>query len=239
VQRSLDQTAEAGVPGLNAETLGREVRAETGIDLEQDVIPALGDAAVFVQGTSEQSLGGALVIESKDPNASTQLLTKVQDLITAESGGAFEVEPLASTSGDQGFQITLTETASGDTEVGQPGIASVRPTLSQPITVIQRDERIVAGYGGEAVNQALDPQGVEPLNETETYKSATEAVGGLGIDAFVSFAPLLQFAEGAGLAEDPDYTEVKPYLDALSFLALGTGSEEDRGVVRFTLGLSD
>jgi hypothetical protein len=239
VQRSLDQTAEAGVPGLNAETLTREIRAQTGLDLEQDVIPALGDAGLFVQGTSEQSLGGALVIEGKDPEASARLLTKVQELITATSGGAFEVEPLASTSGDQGFQITLPQSGSTGGQAGEPSAADVGSTLTQPITVIQRDERIVAGYGGEAVNQALEPQGVEPLSETETFKSATEAVGGLGIDAFVSFAPVLQFAEGAGLADDPDYKEVKPYLDALSFLALATGGEDDRGVVRFTLGLSD
>ena len=231
VQRSVEQTAEAGVPGLNAETLGREIRAETGIDLEREVIPALGDAAVFVQGTSEQSLGGALVIESKDAEASAQLLGKVEDLITAQSGAGFEVEPLASTSGDQGFRVTPTESTES--------AASVVPEATQPITVIQRDDRIVAGYGGEAVNQALEPQGVQPLEGNATYKSASEAVGELGIDAFVSFAPLLQLIEGAGVADDPDYAEAKPYLDALSFLALGTGSEDDRGIVRLSLGLTD
>jgi hypothetical protein len=233
VGRGIDQTAEAGVPGLNAETIRREFRRQTGLDLDQD-IGALGDAAVFVQGTSRQSLGGALVIESKNPDASAQLLTKVQDLITAQAGGEVQVEPLASTSGDQGFQITPPDSNGATT-----GEGAAAGELTQPITVIQRDDRIVAGYGGEAVNQALSPQGVEPLSESAVVKSATEAIGDLGIDAFVSFGPVLELAEGAGLSEDPDYRSAKPYLDALAFLALGTGSEDDRGVLRFTLGLTD
>ncbi len=221
VDNSVEQIEQAGIAGVNAETLRRLVLRETGFSLEQ-ASAALGDGAVYVQGTSEQSLGGAIVIETSDPPASAELLASVEELI-ASTG--VETEPLASTSGDQGFQISLAP--------------SVGPDVSQPITVVQRDDRIVAAYGGEALNQALSADGVEPIEQTQLFRTARDAAGDLGIDAFVSIAPLLQLAESAGLAEDDSYSQLKPYLDALEFLTVAAGAEGERGVVRFIVGLDE
>ena len=237
VENGLSQVDDSNV-GLDSATVRREIRRSTGIDLEQDVARALGDAAVFVTGTSEQSLGGALVVESKNADASAQLLTKVQGLIESGVAGEFEVEPLASTDGAQGFQLTEPGQGQGSATTDPSG-ATTPPEvgLTQPITVLQRDDRIIAGYGGEAINQALTAQGAEPLADSAEFKSATEAMGELGIDAFLSFGPALELAESAGATEAPGYEQAKPYLDALSFLALATGSEEERGIARFTVGL--
>jgi hypothetical protein len=240
VQNSTEQIDSAGVPGLSAETLRRQVQSETGIDLEREVIGALGDGAAFVQGTSEDSLGGAVVIESSDPDASADLIGKVQDLISREAP-ELEVEPLASTGGDQGFQVTL---PGGDVEVsggepGEPASASITPSPGQPVTVIQRDDRIVIGYGGQALNQALSADGAEPLDQTELFRRARDAAGDLEIDAFAAIAPLLRVAESLGLAEDPGYSQVKPYLAALDFLSVAAGADGDRGIVQLTFGLTE
>ncbi|MGH2922677.1 MAG: DUF3352 domain-containing protein [Solirubrobacterales bacterium] len=234
IENGLDQTAEARIPGLSAEALRREVQAETGIDLER-AAASLGDGAVFVQGTSDESLGGAVVIETTDAAASAELLANLQELI---GSSGVEVEPLASTEGDQGFQIALpgADDAGGAAEI--PG-ASPDAVVTQPITVVQRDDRIVAAYGGEALNQALSADGGEPLQGTAVFRRAREAAGELGIDAFVSVAPLVQLAESTGLAEDASYARLKPYLDALDFLALAVGGDGDRGILRFTLGLGE
>lgn len=221
VESALSGIESAGIPGVDAATIRRQLRAQSGINLEQDVINTLGDAAIFLQGTKAKQVGGALVIESKDPAASARLLTKVQGLIRRQGGGGVKVAPLASTGGDQGFQ--LTDPSSG---------------LAKPIQVVQRGDRIVAGYGAASVQQGLSAQsGAQSLSASPTFSAAQDAVGDLGIDAFLDFGPVFQLAESSGAASDPDYKRAKPYLDALSFLAFGSGSEDDRAIARFVLGL--
>ncbi len=221
VQKSLDSLEQADIPGVDAATIREQLRAQVGINLEQDVINALGDAALFVDGTTANTVGGAMIIQSKDPAASAQLLTKVQGLIRQQSQGAVRVAPLASAGGDQGFQIT-----------GPAG------ELPQPIQVVQRGDRIVIGYGAQAVQQGLTAQsGAQGLSGSPAFTGAQDAVGDLGIDAFLNFAPVFQLAESSGATADPDYQLAKPYLDSLDFLALGSGSEDDRAIARFVLGL--
>ena len=233
VEDSLGQAERAGIPGVDAETLRRLILRESGIDV-REVIGALGDGAAFVQGTSEESLGGAVLIETNDADASADLLVNVQELLAAEG---LDVEPLASTSGDQGFQVAPPAAPDsgleGETGTTTPG------GLRQPVTVVQRDDRIVAAYGGEALNQVLSTGGTQPLEKTQLFRRARDAAGDLGTDVFVSIAPLLQLAESAGLAEDESYLQAKPYLDALEFLTIAAGSEGERGVVRFVVGLDE
>jgi hypothetical protein len=225
VQNSVDQIESAGVPGLDGEAIREQLRSQAGINLEQDVINTLGDAALFVQGTSISSLGGALVIETKDPAASAGLLTKLQTLIAQQAGAAVTIEPLASTSGDQGFRIS-----------------DPANKKQQPVSVIQRDDRIIVGYGGAAINQALtgtgaEGSGAQPLSKSPTFTGAKSALGDLGIDLFVSFAPIFQLAETQGATADPDYQQAKPYLDSLDFIASGSGTDGDRSSVRLVIGL--
>ncbi len=240
VQNGVDQIEKANVPGLDGNAIREELESQTGISLEEDVVNALGDGAVFVSGTSVSSVGGALVIESKDPEASAELLTKVQDLISTQAP-ELEVEPLASTSGDQGFQVSTSQTSSSTGTTTTPGTTPTpeRPTLTQAFTVIQRDDRIVAGYGGAAVNQVLAGKGsgAEPLTSNPVFRSAQDSVGELGTDLFVELPTVLELIESAGAGEDPEFRQARPYLDSLEFLASGSGTEEERSVVRLVVGL--
>lgn len=222
VENGLSSIENAGIPGIDAATIREQLKAQLGINLDSDVINALGDGALFVQGTTMKNVGGALVIESTDPAASARLLTRLQRLISRQADPSeLKVQPLASTGGDTGFQL-------------------VDPTgeLPQPIQVVQRGDRIVAGYGAGSIEQALSPQsGAAALSGSPGFTGAQEAVGDLGIDAFLSFAPVFQLAEASGGASDPDYRRAKPYLDSLDFLAVGSGSEDDRAIARFIVGL--
>ena len=120
------------------------------------------------------------MIESKDPAASAQLLTKVQGLIKQQaSPQEARVQPLASTGGDTGFQLV---DPSGE--------------LPQPVQFVQRGDRIVVGYGAQSVEQGLTPQsGAAGLAQSPAFTGAQEAIGDLGIDGFLSFAPVFQLAE--------------------------------------------
>ena len=223
VQNGLESLDSAGLPGLDAATVRQQLRRQSGINLEQDVVNTLGDAALFLEGTTLKNVGGALVIESKDPAASAGLIAKLQGLIKRLGDPKeVKVQPLASATGDQGFQL-------------------IDPTgeLAQPVRVVQRGERIVAGYGPSSIEEALagDQGGAQTLSGSPAFTSAKESLGDLGLDAFLSFAPVFQLAESAGAAADPDYKRAKPYVDSLDFLALGSGSEGDRASVRFVIGL--
>ena len=44
------------------------VQAEIGLQLQDDLLSWMGDAAIFVQGTDLQSVGGGFVVESSDPD---------------------------------------------------------------------------------------------------------------------------------------------------------------------------
>jgi hypothetical protein len=239
VGNGVEQVEKANVPGLDGEAIREQLSSETGIDLDQDVIDALGDAAVFVSGTSQSSIGGALVIESKNPEASAELLTKVQDLITTQSGGELEVEPLASTSGDQGFQVTIPRDTSTSSTTTTPGTTPSPGPGAQAVTVIQRDDRIVVGYGGAAVNQVLAGKGsgAEPLTSNPVFRAAQDAAGDLGLDLFLEFGPVIELAESAGASEDPEFQKALPYLDSLDFLSAGSGADGDRSSVQLTIGL--
>ena len=221
VQGGLQQVEQARIPGLDGAAIREQLRNQSGINLEQDVINTLGDAALFVEGTTLKDVGGALVIESKDPAASAALIAKLQGLIK-RLGDPREVrvQPLASATGDQGFQLV---DPSGE--------------LPQPVRVVQRDDRIVAGYGPSSIEQALSGEGAETLSGSPAFTNAKESLGDLGLDAFLSFAPVFQLAERAGAAADPEYKRAKPYVDSLDFLALGSGSDGDRASVRFVVGL--
>ncbi|HET8976154.1 MAG TPA: DUF3352 domain-containing protein [Solirubrobacterales bacterium] len=220
VQRSVENVGEAGAAsGVDAETIRRQLRSQLGINLERDVINTLGDSALFVEGTTVKDVSGALVIQSKDPSGSAELINKLQDLISSRASPQdARVQPLASAGGDQGFQIV---DPSGE--------------LQQPIQVVQHDDKIVVGYGRRGVEQALS--GGDTLANDPAFSAAQDAIGDLGVDAFLSFAPVFQLAEGAGAGADPDFKQAKPYLDSLNFLATGSGSDGDRATLRVIVGL--
>lgn len=222
VERSVENIGEAGASeGLDAETIRSQLQSRFGIDLDKDVINALGDAALFVEGATVEEVSGGLVIQSKDPSGSAELINKVQGLISQQvSPKEARVQPLASAGGDQGFQIV------------DPG-----GETPQPIQVVQHDDKIVIGYGRQSVAQAL--AGGDTLAANPAFTAAQDAIGDLGVDAFLSLAPVFRLAEAAGAAQDPDYRQAKPYLDSLSFLASGSGTEDDRATLRMIVGLQE
>jgi hypothetical protein len=103
------------------------------------------------------------------------------------------------------------------------------------VEIVQRDDKLVIGYGPNAATQALE--GGDTLSGTPAFSSAKDRLSDFGIDAFLSFAPVFQLAESEGAGEDPDYQRAKPYIDGLDYVAIGSGVEDDRALVEFVAGL--
>ena len=64
-----------GLTGVGVNALLGQFQKQTGLDLRKDVLGWMGDAGVFVGGSSSADLGGALVIKTTDPAKTKRTMT--------------------------------------------------------------------------------------------------------------------------------------------------------------------
>lgn len=210
-KRALEQLKDSGIP--NFEQGLAQVEQATGASVDQ-LTNALGDAVLYVQGTSEKTLTGALVIQTKDPDLTGRLLSQLQTLVQLGSQGG--VKPLQ-IGGGTGFQI-------------------FDPTQApQPIEFAQQGDKFVIGYGAGSAAQSLAP--TQKLSGSPTFSAAKGQVSDLGTDFFVDLPKVFRLAESSGAKSDPGYVQAKPYLDALSYLVTGSGAKGDQAELKAVVGL--
>ncbi|MGZ8666774.1 MAG: DUF3352 domain-containing protein [Solirubrobacterales bacterium] len=128
-QKVVDAIDKNGIPGSIQPGQFKSALGQQGIDVEK-IVAAIGDVGLFVEGTSRSDLAGALVIEAKNPQAASDALGKLTNLL--RSAGTAGLRPIPG-----GFSVTDPE------ELGQ-----------QPVQVVAKGDRIVLGYGAAATQQA-------------------------------------------------------------------------------------
>ena len=176
--------------------IASQLKRQTGLDLDRDVIGWMGDFGVFVRGTSESRLGGALVIETSDEAASGRALKALQRAIRRE--GEATVAPLPG----GGFTARDEDTP-------------------KPFHFVQRSGRVVIAYGAESVRDAARPG--EQLSASRAFSAASEGLGeGYVPSTFVAIPPILELADSEGASSDSGYEQAKPYLEALGAVVSGT-----------------
>ena len=195
----------------NFDQVQSQIEQTTGSSLEQ-LTGALGDAAIYVQGTTQSTLTGALVIQSKDPSLTGRLLGQLQGLL--QLGG--KVRPLQLSGGGTGFQLS-------------------DPSIPQPIEIAQQGDKLVIGYGANSAEATLTP--AQTLSDSPTFSAAKGQVSSLGTDLFVSLQPIFALAESQGAKSDPQYIQAKKYLNALDYVVTGSGSSGDKAEFKAVLGL--
>ena len=119
-----------GIPGSIPPGQFKSALAQQGIDVDK-IASSIGDVGLFIEGTGRSNLGGALVIEAKDPQAASENLGKLTDLLRNARASGFRQIP-------GGFSITDPQ------DLGR-----------QPVDVVAKGDRIVIGYGQQATQQAL------------------------------------------------------------------------------------
>lgn len=211
VKRTLDQV-KAQIPNYDA--VVRQIEQTTGSSIGQ-LTDSLGDAVVYVEGTTESTLTGALVVKSEDPDLTGRLLSQLQGLLRLGNAGG--VRPLQLSGGGVGFQINDPSTAPA------------------PIEIAQQGDKLVIGYGANSAERTLTP--AETLADSQTFATATGHVSDLGTDLFLDFPSLFQLAESTGAKSDPGYVQARPYIDALGYLVSGSGTKDDQTEVKAVLGL--
>jgi hypothetical protein len=211
-KQTLDQLKDLGIPNFQ-EGLS-QVEQATGSSIDQ-LTSSLGDAVIYVRGTTEPTLNGALIVQTKDPDLTGRLLNQLQSLVQLGSSGT--VKPLQLSGGGTGFQIN-------------------DPTQApQPVEFAQQGDKLVIGYGANSVQQSLAP--AQKLSDAEPFSSARGQVADLGTDLFLDLPKVFQLAEATGAKSDPGYRQAKPYLDALSYLVTGSGSKGDQAELKAVVGL--
>jgi hypothetical protein len=211
-RRTLEQLRDSGIP--NFEQGVAQAEQATGASIEE-LTGALGDAVVYVRGTTERTLNGALIVQTNDPDLTGRLLNQLQSLVQLGSQGG--VRPLQLGGGGIGFQV-------------------FDPTeFPQPIEIAQQGDKLIIGYGANSAAQSLAP--AQKLTDSPAFSTAKGQVSDLGADFFLDFPKVFQLAESEGARSDPGYVEAKPYLAALTYLVTGSGTEGDQTELKAVLGL--
>ncbi len=215
---AIDTLDEQGLPGEIPPHQLKETMKKAGIDLEK-ITANLGDAAVFVEGRTRATLGGALVIETKDATEARNTVSNVGTLLRANrTPGVTAVGGRAS-----GFSVR------------SPDLGA------KPLVVAAEGERIAIGYGLPATLAGLDSGSGPTLAKTKAYNEALNSLGGTPISGFAAGAPALRLAEG--LLTEPDekeeLEELAPYLSNVPFLAIGSETNGDLVQAKLILGVSE
>jgi hypothetical protein len=213
VQGILDAVDSAGVPGADQEALEEQIRNETGLDLQNDVLSWMGDLGLFVRGTSPLEIDGGLVIEATDEDA-------------ARGAAVIFGQYLA----EQGVPITRAEIA------GARGFSVGIPDAPQPINAVVGNGRAVIAFGDDATEEGLAPD--ETLAGKEAFESAADAIGSdFGMSLYVEVPAVLGLVEAAGATDETYRADVKPFLDSVQYVASGSKVNEDTAITRLVVGV--
>jgi hypothetical protein len=222
VEFQLDQlstvTSLAGQGDVNTiiEQLNRQLR----IDIREDLLSWMGEGAIFVRGTNLADIGGALVVQSKDPAKTKEAIPTIQRLVRLFGRGeGVRVRPLSADGVDAGFTVQTEQ-------------------FPLPVNVALAGDKFIVAVTDTALQAAIKPNGT--LGDNGDFKAAADALGdGIKPGMFLGFKPVVALAEGFGVQDDPSYKQAKPTLDALRALAAGGNSEDDVNRQRLVLTLND
>jgi len=199
------------------------IRRKTGLDLQRDVLPALGDTAVFASGTQLAGLAAGspnpgdvafgLVSQPTDAAAAKRTIARVGALLRSQGKAAITPAP-------GGFA------ARSKANAGGPGIL-----------VEQRGERVAVGIGQRTEDSLLNGTQGPTLGSSPAFNAAQATLGaGLSPSFFLSFAPVLALAQVSS-TQSPSYQRAQPYLRKLDYLVLGSGRRDGLAVSRLVLGI--
>lgn len=214
LQEAINSIDATGIPPNVPPHKLKSTMQQAGINLDQ-IAGSLDDAGVFAEGASKGSLGGALVLSTKEPSEASGTVASV-GLLLRHAG----VPGVTAISGkSSGFSVHS-------------------PELSKPLAVLAEGNRIAIGYGLPAALQGLSAQSNQSLSGAASYKEAVAALGSTPISGFIDGPAALQLAESLVPRSDSGFKEAEPYLAKIGYVALGTGSSGELATAKLIVGLS-
>jgi predicted small secreted protein len=197
-----------GLTGVGVNALLARFKEQTSLDLRRDVLGWMGNAGVFVGGTTRSDVGGALVIKTTDP-AKTRRTMTVLERYARQSAGT-KITALNGNGIDEGF--------------------TAKNATGPAVHIALAGDRFVVAVGGKDVlAQAIAPS--EQLGASPAFTAAAGKLGnGLRPSFYLDFAQVTKLIESFA-GTNADFQKAKPYLDAFGAVIAGTKSEGS-GVTR-------
>lgn len=198
-----------GITGVGVNALLGQFKKQTSLDLRQDVLGWMGDAGIFVGGTTSADLGGALVIKTTDPAKTKRTMRVLEGFARAQRGGT-KITALHGSGIDDGFTAH------------DPTGPAVRVALA--------GDRFVVAIGGKGVlTQAISPG--QQLGSSPAFTAAASKLGnGLRPSFYLDFTQVTKLVE-AFAGTDASFQKAKPYLGTFGAVVAGAKSEGS-GVTR-------
>jgi hypothetical protein len=211
----IDQIDKQGIPNQVPPNQLKKTLKEAGVDLDA-ITGSIGDVGVFLTGNSESSLGGALVLETEDATQAKNTVSNIGLFLrSANTPGVTAISGEAS-----GFSIR-------DPELGR-----------QPVVVAAKGSRISVGYGLASTLAGFDESG-KTLADSPAYEESVDALGATPITAFADGPAALKLASALIPAEEQEeFGEVKPYLQKISYLAIGSEASDDLATAKLIVGVT-
>jgi hypothetical protein len=214
LEEAIESLDKSGIPGEVPPGELKSGLRSAGIDLDR-FAGSLGDAAIFAEGDSEASLGGALILTSNGSGQAANTISTLGMLLRAsDTPGVTAITGKAS-----GFSVRDEE------ELGD-----------KPLVVVTKGDRIAIGYGLEPTMKGVLGKG-PTLSETPAYEEAVAALGETPIGAFVDGPAALRLAEALVPRSETDFQEARPYLRKISSIALGSASQGDLATAKLIVSL--
>jgi len=215
VQEAIDALDEQGISDTVPPHQLKKGLKQLGIDLE-GLADSLQDAGAFAVGSSESSLGGALVLTTEG----SQGIETVGNIVKLLR--SVNVEGVSVLGGKYaGFSVH-------SDELGE-----------KPLVVAAKEGRIAIGYGLPATLEGLragEGKG-STLADQADYKAAVDSLEGTPITAFADGAGALRLADALIPSSDEGFEGAKRYLKSIGFLALGSASQDELATAKLIVGI--
>lgn len=203
VGATVDALIETFGGAVGGAAIAAQFEQETGINLERDLTSWMGDLAVFVRGATLPELSGAIVVEAKDAGAAEAALPRLVD--AARRNGA----PVQEASID-----------GAETAWTVPGV-----TPNGPLVLAYGNARVVLAIGELAAEDGLEAS--ETIEDSGLYDAAKDAIDGVEPSLVLDYEGIVLLAESDGAIDDPEYAEVRPYLEMLDLVVAGAETDDD------------
>ena len=212
-EKQLEQLAQlGGMGGVDVNQALEQFKSQTGVDVREDLLSWMGDAAVYVTGAQAEDLGGALVVKSKDPAKSEAAVGDIQRLITRLGQG----------------QISAKRLSPGTAEFDR-GIEISAPGLPVAVSLASAGDRFVIAVGaGAALEEALEP--AQPLSKTPAFQEASGKLDdGVKPQFFANLQPVGELLDSTGAlqGQGPEAERFRKALDQLTTIVAGSKREGD------------
>ncbi len=215
LNEAIDSLDKEGIPDTIPPGQLKKGLKQLGIDLE-GLANSFQDAGVFAVGSSESSLGGALVLTTKGSEAA-DTVANIGKLLRS-----VQVEGVTALSGKySGFSVRSDEL--GD----------------KPLVVTAKEGRMAIGYGLPATLSGLLAGDGEDktLSDLPAYSAAVDSLGDTPISGFAEGTAALELADALIPSSESDFEEAKKYLKEIRFLALGSVTQDELATAKLIIGL--